>query len=164
MICLCITLIGNLLYWMLNHVLLFSSEASIICIIEMPRYWTIFTSTDIWFVIKHSIFKQRPVPPSYLSPQALYSMINMLFFDKQFNPPNLGNSKSSLLKCDFSSKHWHLLDVVLKIGHYTREFTLVAIWGNSPLTYMYYMSLQIILLLHFYAFQTIFNTFFIIHC
>ena len=68
--------------------------------------------SDMWFNILS--FKQRPVSPTYLSPQALHSMIYMIFFDKQFNPPNIGKSKSSLLKCDFSSKyrqHWHLLDL-----------------------------------------------------
>ena len=32
------------------------SEANIIGSIEMPRCWIIFISTDIWYVIKHSVF------------------------------------------------------------------------------------------------------------
>ena len=68
--------------------------------------------SDMWLNILS--FKQQPVSQTYLSPQALHWIIYMIFFDKQFNPPNIGKSKSPLLKCDFSSKyrqHWHLLDL-----------------------------------------------------
>ena len=61
--------------------------------------------SDIWINILS--FKQRPVSPTYLSPQALHSMIYLIFFEKQFIPPNIGKSKSPLLKCEYR-QHWHL--------------------------------------------------------
>ena len=92
--------------------------------------------SDMWLNILS--FKQRPVSPTYLSPQALHSMIYMIFFDKQFNPPNIRKSKSSLLKCDFSSKyrqHWHLLDLHLMQPQWDQEcfpdadnFSRISLW------------------------------------
>ena len=61
--------------------------------------------SDVWLNILS--FKQRPVSPTklHVSPQALHSMIYIIFSDNQFNPTIIGKSKSSLLKCDFSSKY-----------------------------------------------------------
>ena len=98
---LCITLIGNLSYGVQDHIL-FSSEANIICIIEMPNLTGAFLFiriSDMWLNILS--FKQRRVSPIYSSLQALPSKI---FFEELFNTPNIAKSKSSLLKRDFSSK------------------------------------------------------------
>ena len=51
--------------------------------------------SDMWLNILS--FKQRPVSPTYLSTQALHSMIYMIFFDKKFN--------LVILTCNYGNRH-----------------------------------------------------------
>ena len=67
-----VALIRNLFNWIENQIFC-CPKTNIVCIIEMPEYWTIFIYIDMWLNILS--FKQRPVSPTYLSPQAIHSMI-----------------------------------------------------------------------------------------
>ena len=68
----------------------YNPETNIICIIEMPRYWTILF-TCICYVIKHSfkhllnsgLFQQQ----IYLHKLYIQWYVCIMFFEKAFQPP-----------------------------------------------------------------------------
>ena len=63
-----------------------------------------FISTDIWYVINHSIYQTMACFANILiSTSFIFNDIYDVFL-KQFNPTNIVKSKSSLQKRDFSSK------------------------------------------------------------